>query len=807
MFRGYRGSLGLLRGLFNPLTKRNLTPIRYIEDRNKKTVDGVFSWLKDMLKPDAKATEAGSAIDRKATTFDYPRTKRAMLGNFELKDRTGRNFTVSERSFDTPEPHEPPPMILLGDRANLCGVLPTCDPKLAGNGYRYSSLLIEDSIVSILNPKRNYHSPYPRHDFLTVASPVRTIMGCTPRNTKPPIREPNMPEKMDKKEDKKEKKQKKPVIRMEGESSKSSEKVAAAESGLHDNMDVNLEYQWGIRLPEESAKSQQLEPKCNWNESLKQMGSPNTFVGDTKRSGQQISPSYDMDALRTMKNLRLTMSSTNETEAKAEGKTEVPGQEVAKGDPTEAVSLDASKENKEAENVESFSKIRDTAPNVTMESNVVDEDYNVPADANFDAEITAWKDLVLKSKVPIDPDKQEFLDTEVGVKRAELLSIRPEPPEPKLDVQAVPTANDELMKDEIEEDVPKDFKGNLRAMDVNRTVNPGDVQKLDSKKLHTGSIFLAKRYSNSVNESRRRPKLREPLWSMESMDNDKNFMASDYSTRTEDGWKDTEPTASKAAVREEPVQNDLQAAPAGDQDVEKNISDHAEQLSPKEAHLAAEHEQKSANFENQDPEVELADNLNAIDEREIEMSLSEPQQEKQHGRDRLPSAQRSSKKYEAQDFWRGQSDTFHDNYEYGTTYEDDFYAGYESMSMEPPPERPNVERNRSPAVDEHTQPIEEREVFNYETEPGEPRIEYITEGKYIKVPGDPYPYSREHFNKWRLKHEDIHIGPTEQIAKEIASDSPVGEPSTGNLVEIHQPVRKMSYDSRVWGTRGWAARR
>lgn len=36
--------------------------------------------------------------------------------------------------------------------------------------------------------------------------------------------------------------------------------------------------------------------------------------------------------------------------------------------------------------------------------------------------------------------------------------------------------------------------------------------------------------------------------------------------------------------------------------------------------------------------------------------------------------------------------------------------------------------------------------------------EYHNEGNYIKVPGDSYPYSKEHFNKWKLPSEAIRVG-------------------------------------------------
>lgn len=54
--------------------------------------------------------------------------------------------------------------------------------------------------------------------------------------------------------------------------------------------------------------------------------------------------------------------------------------------------------------------------------------------------------------------------------------------------------------------------------------------------------------------------------------------------------------------------------------------------------------------------------------------------------------------------------------------------------------------------------------------------EYTSDGNYIRIPGDPYPYSPEHFNKWSNKES---IKPQAELA------------------EIQPSVRKLHNDAHV----------
>ncbi|KOC66294.1 hypothetical protein WH47_07363 [Habropoda laboriosa] len=613
-------------------------------------------------------------------------------------------------------------------------------------------------------------------DFLnlteTLNAPIRTIVSFTPKNKNPPIREPNMPEKQQKKEEKKEKKKKKPVIRMEDGIPEICQNNMTAEdkSNLHDNLDTKFRYHWGLRLPEEVANTQSVETRQMWNESI-------NCVGDTNYSRYETSSTYDMDAVETMKNLQLSMSSIKDSEKK------VPKIALSSQELVESVETDSSDtKSKDAGNTETLKEVLKTSSSEAKEGNVADEDYNVPNTTAFDAEISAWKDLVLKSKVPMDPSREEFLDPS-NSRRADMLSIRPEPPEPKLDVQAVPSSNDELMKDEEEEpEVSKDLKGNLKATDVKRTSSPTDVQRTSSKKLHTGSFGSSKR--SGVNGFQGRLKLHDSFKILEFVDNDVSFLTSEYSTSTESGWERLEQSASKGkGVGREELQSGQQGHSTKSQDLQENRVANVENL-----------ERNEAAREEQDMDTDFIDNMHAISDNETEISLN--QKENQDIRENSRVSPRVSRKLEADDHMGGKFEEIQDNYDYSnSSYEDDFYPGYESMSLEPTTVTPKTEEQQT---------LEKNKMLARKAEQSTDRNEYVTEGGYIKWPGDPYPYSREHFHKWQLQEYDIHLGPSSDTDNELERtdvlNTPAPSTSSEIRVEMQPPARKMSFYARLRGS-------
>lgn len=91
---------------------------------------------------------------------------------------------------------------------------------------------------------------------------------------------------------------------------------------------------------------------------------------------------------------------------------------------------------------------------------------------------------------------------------------------------------------------------------------------------------------------------------------------------------------------------------------------------------------------------------------------------------------------------------------------------------------------------------EDRELLSKQAEQALNANEYTIDSNYIKVPGDPYPYSKEHFNKWRMT-EDIRIGPADKELEPDLLNTSINSPTPVRRVEIQQPVRKMSLDSHI----------
>ncbi|XP_071857091.1 uncharacterized protein [Bombus fervidus] len=657
-------------------------------------------------------------------------------------------------------------------------------------------MLMENSVTDDTNPKRDRQSPLARHDLLTLTDllnhPVRTIISCAPRNTKPPIREPNMPTKKDEQKDKK---KKKPVIRMEGGISENcrNEATADATSNLHDNMDVN--FQWGTSLAEEADTSRQLESKQNLNNCLHQMENVNAFVGDSNFSSDQVSSTYDMNAIHAMRNLQLTMNSAKDTEKKNEAAVELSSGKSDISPETNATNV-SNELPKEVASIESVKKILKMSPIVMKETNV-DEDYNIPSNANFDVEINAWKDLVLKSKVPLDPSKEDFIDSD-NPKRAETLSIRPEPPEPKLDVQAIPTTSDEATAEEEDPEYTREMKPN---MNVKKVSSHTDVQKLDIKKLHTETFCFSKRYNNGGINGKL--KFHRPLSVLDSLDNDVSLGTLNFSTNTEGGWRSFEQSVSEESrrVNREQTEGGEQSNLMKSQSMEENVTN-AENASWNENNTAQEQQQERGNFEPQeqsDAGTNFTNSLNTMGEKEIDVSFNRSQAENQVARENsvFTSSRRDSRKYETDEYINAQADNYQSNLDYSNSYGDDYYPGYESMSLEPETERQSSGRNKESVREEQQQMDDNKELFVKSSEQMENTSQYVTDNNYIKVPGDPYPYSREHFNKWRMS-EQLHIGPQRTTETEEILNPPINS-NTGTRIDTQQPVRKMSQDSRVRG--------
>lgn len=290
--------------------------------------------------------------------------------------------------------------------------------------------------------------------------PTRALVGFAPRNTKPPIKEPNAPEKCEKKDKKKDKEKKKPVIRMDGKSvdSENQAKMVAKDNPKNDP-DATFRYEEGVKLAKErpaakaandndkfAEKDQQYVMKQLWKVNLKQpkpdIASPATASLERGTEKLRIASSNfkSGDTTTGVKTDAVpTPPSSNEDLAKKsyasslKGTTadylSTPSRQTDSSDNIIAVRQD-SDDTSLYMNSKELRKIIRTSSNMLKET-IIDEEYNVPEGADLDIEIKAWRNLVARS-IPI---KENYLSNEENLENS--VFIRPEAPQPKLDVRIV----------------------------------------------------------------------------------------------------------------------------------------------------------------------------------------------------------------------------------------------------------------------------------------------------------------------------------------------------------------------------------
>lgn len=376
------------------------------------------------------------------------------------------------------------------------------------------------------NPRHCYRLlPRTKHPLLescalnrNIGVSTRAIADFAPRSTKPPVREPNMPEKREKIDEKKDRKEKKkPVIRTNDEFADSSENQAEMVADDNPKGDTAYRYEWGVKLAEEPTvevrdnpvgKRQRYVTKQFWGVNLKQPvvedAPPQASKGPERyaqehRNTYSIFKSSDTIANETRRNVFSSVNvSAKEPDASSlKGTTaeylSTPSYRANLSSPS-SDSVAPQQENTNVDNSESFRKIIKTSSNKLKEMLTTNEEYNnVPEEVALDTEIIAWKDLAMKSKkilhreVYLSPDNMENMD---------MVSIRPEAPQPKLDVQVVKPSED---LEEVDQS-NSEYK-TAKSMEMKHFGSP---QKPDgyisSKKLHTASMQIryAHCYVNNI---------------------------------------------------------------------------------------------------------------------------------------------------------------------------------------------------------------------------------------------------------------------------------------------------------------------
>ncbi|KAL2730104.1 uncharacterized protein V1477_015915, partial [Vespula maculifrons] len=604
-----------------------------------------------------------------------------------------------------------------------------------------------------IDPRNQYHFPTRTRSLFGCGTLLRSlihdhgeaskVISFVPRSPKPPIREPNMPEKRDKKDKGKEKKEKKPVIRTLNRYIKTSKHF------LKINIGESTQYVSNLAM----ARTPTI---YNSNMSIgKRYASLGTFKLFKETSRRPNILNKTKESLLKSKILsRNQMLSFDKNYQTIDGKV---------GD----------KENKETEVMEN-------------------------SELSIDNEISAWQTLVDKSKPP--PEKK--VDQELVELQLDKVSIRPEPPIPKLDVEMVKPMNSEIkIEDEFIETVSSDRKSTRPAENA-RSGNTSETHKVENRKYHTVS-----NEDEAVLE--KKDKFQVILIN-------RNFSKSHSPSKTDSESAQRSNTQNQQ-LSSTKVQSD-QTAFARSSARESENTDEGTSNESKRSSLSTDFQSGNRKHD-EETTGNFTQTFDAVDGERV-ISLNHSNQ----GNARLPTSVTISSRPK-QELNENQLENDIINSKDGRDY------SYSSMNVAAHDEYPYtcfdesyIEENKyidsKDELDKNDGSIEKQMAEASMKEDEEcKKIEMITDTNddFIRIPGDPYPYSREHFKKWRLPRkktfEDTILktlqtkSDVKRITDNIESHSSqiLGSSGVGNLEDSKtssiqkekQPIREMSHDSHV----------
>lgn len=633
---------------------------------------------------------------------------------------------------------------------------------------------------------------------------TRAIADFAPRNSKPPVREPNMPEKREKTDEKKEKK--KPVIRTDGESANSSENQAEmiANDNPKSNPDTGIRYEWGVKLAEEPAieasdndnlaeKNRRYVTKQFWGVNLKQSkpdvedvpSSASEGPGRTAEEHRNTSPiSESSDTIeRSNASSSLNVSTkvpdvSNLKRTTAEYLSTPSYQANLISSSSDSITPQQGKTDADSPS-EALQRIMKTSPNVLKEPITIDEEYNVPEGASLNTEITAWKILAMKSNTIAHKEDHMLPD---NVDNMEMVSIRPEAPQPKLDVRVVKSTEDTLEDQEIDQS-----SSGYKTVKPMETKHFGSPQKPDgyvsSKRLHTASVQI--RYTHRYISSIATLSINSVLIGKTTRMKCSRFMSA----------FPTNPENSKEVIIKTSNQQGKEKLDSKSWKKEEKFNDSNNSLSIKRPHL------ESRTFSNSNKKPSDADNLaetlNIIADKETEISLKESQiidHREKIARLSSESAQKDESRFKDEDVQdeieRYENSSYIDSRNKHATYID-----FDTPSINPsdPIKLPNAKLN-----EEDSKSIIEDDknaTLNLNLED-----EYIIDGDYVRLPGDPYPYNKENLDKWRASH---FIGrPIKPVKSESKFDSVSVTRSRNTNDNVYANVARDSHADETTKTSG-----
>ncbi|KAL2712367.1 uncharacterized protein V1478_017890, partial [Vespula squamosa] len=616
---------------------------------------------------------------------------------------------------------------------------------------------------SNIDPRNQYHFPTRTKSLFGCGTFIRSliydhreaskVINFAPRSPKPPIREPNMPEKREKKDKGKEKKEKKPVVRTLNRYIKTSKHF------LKINIGESTQYVSNLAM----ARTPTI-----YNSNMP-IGKRYVSLGTFKLFKETA----------TLKRTNI-LNKTKKTFLKSK----IPSHNSVllfdhQASRYQAVDSKASDKDK---------KEMEVAENAEM---------------NVDSEISAWQTLVDKSKPP--PEKK--VDQELVELQLDKVSIRPEPPIPKLDIEMVKPLNSEIKpEDEFIETVNSDRKS-LRSMENPRPGNTVEAQKVENRKYHTGS--------NDANEAEA---IFEKKDKFQVILINRNFSKS-HSPSSTDSESAQRSNAQNQQLSTTKAQSD-QTAFARSSARESESTDEGTSNESKRSSLSTDFQSGNRKHD-EETTGNFTQTFDAVDGERV-ISLNHSNQ----GDARLPTSVTISSRPK-----QGLKDNHLENDIMNSENSRDY--SYSSMNVAAHDEYPYTCFDES-YIDENkfadskheldksdNQNSIEKEMVEVSASEEEKckKIEMITNPNddFVRIPGDPYPYSREHFKKWRLPRkktfEDTILktlqskSDVKRIADNIETHSSqiLGSSGVGNLEDSKtssiqkekQPIREMSHDSHV----------
>lgn len=326
-------------------------------------------------------------------------------------------------------------------------------------------------------------------------------MGFTSESQNPPIREPNMPQNDDKNDKKEEKKNDKPVVKTEGEILRENKNL-----NLTDKSEVvGYKNEWGVKLPDDSIKPDINDDnlsnfifKRKWGVNLL-----NPIVPEEMKNKVIKVPSFRRKKspdLTSMLEQQFVDSLKNDE--KIEAKSESPPPIIDSMNISSVVSPIEKIEDEEDERKVDVLRILNENKMNAIEKNFKlpsaiksatelkrqnfinqDDDYYIPKDIIKLDEISAWQDVVKRTKI----HKEEILEAEknkiIEENKPEIFSIPPEPPNKMKDF-AVVRSLDTRVHQIVD-------SGHFITHEISPIVDARKfIYHIDSKKFHTLSFMF-----------------------------------------------------------------------------------------------------------------------------------------------------------------------------------------------------------------------------------------------------------------------------------------------------------------------------